>query len=648
MRRYADVLLAVLAVAWLAAAGVAFLRQPSWGFEAEFPSGLVTEAAAEGVLRVGDRLVSVDGRRLVWREDLLEELHAHPADRALRVEFRRRDADGAVRTLGGEQPPLPRSRAAKLSAVTGMAAGLLFVAVGLLVALRPTGRAGRLFFLFSIAVAILAVPPIALGGGVLLRLTDILQWAALLLGAAFFLHFFLLFPAPHPLAARFPVIEWLLYAPPAVFLGLLAAVTLAAELWVAPDVFVEALGTGAVLVAVAYLLWAVLTFVDAYRRLEDPVEREKLRWVVWGVAISILPAVALFGLEQLLGVRLPRQDLWLVALLAFLPLSFGYAILSHRLMDIEVVLNRGLVYGAISVVLVVTFIAVENVLAALSLELTGQSSFAIAMGAAIVMAALVDPVKNRVQLFVDRLFFAYKVKLREGLGDLAEELSFITDLDRMEHLLLRRLTDLAHVNRAALFLREEDGDGYVMTEIVDLDGGAARRTERAVDGTGSAAFEGTGEPPPPAAGAAGNGGPLRFDANDSFVIWMLREPRPLSLETLREADFHQRVEAHEVDVLRRLDAALSLPLRLRGDLIGFLLLSRRRNRELFNRDEIDLLHGLAVKASVDLTNARLQTRSRRLEAELGVLRDELLIGLRGLLGSGAGPAPGGNPPSRPG
>jgi GAF domain-containing protein len=252
-----------------------------------------------------------------------------------------------------------------------------------------------------------------------------------------------------------------------------------------------------------------------------------------------------------------------------------------------------------------------------------------------------------VQLFVDRLFFAYKVKLRAGLGDLAEELSFITDLDRMEHLLLRRLADLAHVSRAALFLREEDGDGYVMTEIVDLDGGAARRTERVSGGAGSAGSAGTGGPPPPA-GAAGNGGPLRFDANDSFVIWMLREPRPLSLETLPEADFHQRVEAREVDVLRRLDAALSLPLRLRGDLIGFLLLSRRRNRELFNRDEIDLLHGLAVKASVDLTNARLQTRSRRLEAELGVLRDELLTGLRGLLGSGAGPAPGGTPPSRPG
>ncbi|HEY7530643.1 MAG TPA: GAF domain-containing protein [Gemmatimonadota bacterium] len=614
MRRYADVALAVLTAGWIVVAGLSFLRHPGYGFHAEYPGGVVRDAPPGGAVRVGDRLAAVDGRRVAREEDLAEALRRHPGGRPLAVELRRRGAAGEVETVRAELPQAPHSRAAVLATLVGMAVGLLFLVVGVFVALRPTGRAGQLFFLFSVAVALLAVPPpVAAGGGFLVRLIQVLQWAALLLGAAFFLHFFLLFPAPHPLAVRFPFVEGLLYAPPAVFLALLTVVTAAAELWVAPDVFVEALGTGAVIVAVSYLIWAVVTFVDAYRRLDDPVEREKLRWLVWGVAISILPAVALLGFEALLGFRLPHQELWVVALLVLLPVSFGYAILSHRLMDIEVVLNRGLVYGAISVVLVVTFIVVENVLAELSLELTGQSSFAIAMGAAIVMAALVDPVKNRVQLFVDRLFFAYKVKLREGLGDLAEELSFITDLDRMEHLLLRRLADLAHVRRAALFLREEGGDGYVLTEMVDADDGAGARRSEA------------------------GGEPLRFDANDSFVIWMLREPRPLSLETLPEADFHQRVESREVVVLRRLDAALCLPLRLRGDLIGFLLLSRRRNRELFNRDEIDLLHGLAVKASVDLTNARLQTRSRRLEAELGVMRDELLSGLRGLLGSGPRP-----------
>ncbi|MFN2431455.1 MAG: GAF domain-containing protein [Gemmatimonadota bacterium] len=200
--------------------------------------------------------------------------------------------------------------------------------------------------------------------------------------------------------------------------------------------------------------------------------------------------------------------------------------------------------------------------------------------------------------------------MREGLKDLAEELSFITDLDRMENLLLRRLTDLAHVARAAIFLREEGGDGYVLSDWVEQTRRDGARGPLPV-------FPEDGRP--------------RFDANDSFVIWLLRAARPLSLETLAEADFHQRVETREVEILRRLDAALCLPLRIRGDMIGFILLSRRLNRELFNRDEIELLHGLAMKAATDLTNARLQTRSRRLEEELISLREEVLGSLRAFL-----------------
>jgi GAF domain-containing protein len=279
------------------------------------------------------------------------------------------------------------------------------------------------------------------------------------------------------------------------------------------------------------------------------------------------------------------------------------------------------------------FIVVENLLTELSLELTGKSSFALAMGAAIVMAALVDPVKKRIQDFVDQLFFAYKVKLREGLRDLSEELSFITDLERMEELLMRRLVDLAHVSRAALFLREEGRERYALAEAVGVP--EWREVSAVEPARDDGAPSGTGSDGAPAEKAP------RFDANDAFVIRLLRSTGPLSLETLQDVDLDRNVDRQEVEILRRLDAAVALPLRLRADLVGFILLGRRRNRELFNRDELDLLNGLAVQAGVDLSNARLQTRSRRLEAEVVSLREELLQGLRALL-DGAGHTPAGS------
>jgi GAF domain-containing protein len=120
----------------------------------------------------------------------------------------------------------------------------------------------------------------------------------------------------------------------------------------------------------------------------------------------------------------------------------------------------------------------------------------------------------------------------------------------------------------------------------------------------------------------------RFEADDALVVWLLRASKPLALEGLGEAELNARLEARDTRLVRGMEAALLLPLRLRGDLVGIILLSRRRNKELFSRDEIGLLHSLAIQAAADVANARLRARSVRLERENSDLRQELLAALR--------------------
>jgi hypothetical protein len=638
LKRYADILLAVLVLAWVVAGTATFFASPYYGFGTDFRTREARDADEGSLVRPGDRLIRANGIPLQGLAEFREALRARPAGAPLELEMER-----GGRRIEAVQPKMTRPTEVLVKQLGSTFVALLFLAVGLLVALRPTGKPGQLFYGFCLTIAYQLAwlaPEAVWMPPALVRIAEALDWAAMVFGAAFFLHFFLLFPAPHPLVRRLPWLTFLVYVPPTAFVVLLEAVRLATEVSFVPEVVVVTLGRGSLLVALAYFIWAGLAFVDSYRRMEDPVEKEKLRWLVWGVAISVVFAAAPFLLQNLLEVRIPYADFLILIALLFLPLSFGYAILSHRLMDIEIVVNRGLVYSAITLLLISVFIVVENVLAALSLELTGKSSFALAMGAALVMAALVDPLKMRIQSFVDHLFFAYKVKLREGLKDLAEELSFITDLERMEELLLRRLVDLGHVSRAALFLREEGGDGYVLVEAIGVTEWAE---SSAVDDGDQQARVASAAPERRSASGRPDGIHPRFDANAGFVIQLLRGTRPLSLETLPAAEFEQRIEHADVDVLQWVDAAVALPLRRRADLIGFILLSRRRNRELFNRDELDLLNGLAIQAAMDLTNARLQTRSRRLEEEVASLREELVGGLRDLLSSsrvGSSPAPG--------
>jgi hypothetical protein len=613
MKRLAGIAAALAALAWLLISGLGYLLVPFYGFRVDMSGDPRIQTLAGGLsVRDGDRILRMNGRPLTHPEDLNEILQAAAPHSSLSIEVER-----AGQPLQLVQPPVPRSKRFLAGLATSILAGLVLLAVGLTVRLRRSGKAGSLFFLFCVSVALLMGGiPDGFGSPLLRSVTTKVLIAALVLCGAFLLHFFLVFPQPHRVLRRFPRLERLIYLPPAVFLlvvyaanaiprvaqeALLARADMPARLLV---LFLRAVGVGSLLTLAGYLAGAVAAFVSSYRGLEDPREKEKLRWVVWGVGVSMLPTAVLVGLEMAAGIHVPWSDVWWPLLLLLLPSVFAYAILSHRIMDIDIVLNRGLVYALVTGIMLVLFIGLENLLATLSVELTGVSSFAFVMGTAVVMAALLNPVKSRVETVVERLFFAYRLQLREGLRDLAHELSFITQLERMEQLLVRRLVDLALARGAALFLRDDDGGGFALAETFEAPDSDGRGRSLTL----------------PAPGA-------RFQADDGLVLWLLGEGKPLSLETAGP-EAERRLEPAEVSLLRGLDAAVALPLRVRGELTGFLLLSRRRNRELFDRDELALLHHLAPQAAADLTTARLRGRGRELERENAALREELLTRFR--------------------
>jgi hypothetical protein len=621
VRRLGSIAVGLGAIAWLFISGLGFRRVPFYGFRVDMgPEPRIQTLAPDLVVRDGDHVLRMDGRPLTHPEDLNEILQAAGPGAPLSLEVER---DG--RRLQLVQPVAPHSGRVLAGLITSIVAGLGLLAVGLLVRLRRDGKPAILFFLFCVSVALLMGGlPDGFGSPWLRSVATKLILAALVLSGSFLLHFFLVFPRPHQALRRFPRLERLLYLPPAVFLlvayaagavpraaqeALLARKDAPARVLVG---LLHGMAAGTLVALAVYLAAAVVAFVTSYRSLEEPREREKLRWVVWGVAVSILPTALLVALEFLAQIHVPWSDVWWPLLLLLLPSVFAYAILSYRILDIDIVLNRGLVYTLVTGIMLVIFIALENVLAALSVELTGARSFAFVMGTAVVMATLLNPVKERVESIVERLFFAYRLRLREGLRDLAHELSFITQLERMEGLLVRRLADLALSKAAALFLRDDETGAFALAETFE-----------------APAENGGRRPRLPAAG-------FRFQADDGLVLWLLGEGKPISLESATGLEIARRLEPAEADVLRELDAALALPLRVRGDLMGFVLLSRRLNRELFDNDDLALLHHLAPQAAADLTTARMRGRSRALEKENAALREELLARFR----SAAPPAAG--------
>jgi len=140
---------------------------------------------------------------------------------------------------------------------------------------------------------------------------------------------------------------------------------------------------------------------------------------------------------------------------AALPMSIGIAVLRHRLYDIDLIINRTLVYGSLTATLILVYLGGVVSLQYALRALTGQESQIAVVASTLAIAALFSPLRRRVQQFVDRRFYRRKYDARKILEGFSARLRDETDLDALtEHTLLvmRETMQPAH---ASLWLRPD-------------------------------------------------------------------------------------------------------------------------------------------------------------------------------------------------
>ena len=208
----------------------------------------------------------------------------------------------------------------------------------------------------------------------------------------------------------------------------------------------------------------------------QPVVRQRLKWAMWGTIVAILPVVLMQLIERL-GIQIP-DDNFSTAIttlpLALIPLSFGHSVVRYRLMDVDVVVRRALVYaittaaiammiGAVALGLV--FLAVGNDLS--TTEITLRALIAIvAMGAIVLLS---EPLKKFLQERADRFFYGERYDLRQGLLDFGKTLSATTALDPLLDGLIERLRQVLDVQKVAVFVEDETTDvHYRLAKSVGL------------------------------------------------------------------------------------------------------------------------------------------------------------------------------------
>src|SRR5918993_1453735 len=171
--------------------------------------------------------------------------------------------------------------------------------------------------------------------------------------------------------------------------------------------------------AAVLLVWGSFPIAQIYRyaRVSDNTQRQQTKWVVFGVALALAGALTtIYTLEA--AVDLPPEEVGskIVSLLLMdtfgllIPLSIGVAMLRSRLFDVDVVINRTLVYGSLTVMLALLYFGGVTATQTLFSVLTGQREppQPAVVVSTLVIAALFNPLRRRLQRLVDRRFYRRK------------------------------------------------------------------------------------------------------------------------------------------------------------------------------------------------------------------------------------------------
>ncbi|MDF2746687.1 MAG: Two component signal transduction histidine kinase [Propionibacteriaceae bacterium] len=186
----------------------------------------------------------------------------------------------------------------------------------------------------------------------------------------------------------------------------------------------------AFLLVIASFVAALASLILRYRR-ATAHDRAQLRWVAFGGGFFLV--VYLVTAPNSGGDSPTSTVVTAVAQLAFgaLPVAIGYAMLRHDLYDIDIVINRTLVYGTLTLVLAVSYFASVLLLRLVLSPLTGESDLAVA-ASTLAVAALFRPLRSRIQATVDRRFYRSRYDATRILEVFSDQLRHSVDLDAID------------------------------------------------------------------------------------------------------------------------------------------------------------------------------------------------------------------------
>jgi hypothetical protein len=210
----------------------------------------------------------------------------------------------------------------------------------------------------------------------------------------------------------------------------------------------------------AFLVSGIFAQVYRYRRVSNATERQQTKWVVFGVTVALGGLLILFAIDFLLSPPADNMVIYLsvsalfVGLVTLIPVTIGIAILRSRLWDIDLLINRTLVYVPLTAILAGIFAATITLSQKLFVALTGEESDATTVFTTLVVVAAFTPIKDRLQALVDRGFkeSSDPAKKLKAFRDQVQSRMFVVDPEQITCRLVEQAVVAFEARSGAVYL----------------------------------------------------------------------------------------------------------------------------------------------------------------------------------------------------
>ncbi len=343
-----------------------------------------------------------------------------------------------------------------------------------------------------------------------------------------------------------------------------------------------------------YGVWFTVCFFTAFtmlgysaKKAPTPFMCDQAKLIYRSTLITLGAPIGLHFIPQtIFNFKLPYTEF--ILLLAVLwPMSLAYAIIKHRLMDVNVIIKRGVAYALMSGVVVAAYFVLVIGSGKLLLFLTGSTNEFLTIISTLLIAVSFNPVKNRIQRFIDKRFFPTRFLYRDAIRNFNHKLVNVVDLGKLQNLV-----------QSFLF------DEMQLSPVIQVWQEAHSKKMRITESSGLRSY------------------PSLEIPEDSIVLTHLKSNLQLLDFSLLKQELKSEIEP-ELEIWEALQTEIILPLHTKGELKGLISLGGKTDQDSFYNDDINLLQTLNDQLNISLANALLTEELReqdRLKKELEVAR----------------------------